>query len=57
MRRYTAFAEFTGDTIEEIDLDATSAADAEALARELLERDYQPGGEIVAVEERVGLYM
>ena len=56
-RRFTTFVAFDGDAIEEIDIDAVDLASAEAEARWLLQRDYQPGGEIVATEERTGLYM
>ncbi len=59
-RRYTAFLQYTfGDDykeIEEIDLNAVSEGAARAEAEREAERNYQPGGVIVAVEERVGFY-
>jgi hypothetical protein len=56
MNRYTAYARFEHGDIEEIDVDAASEEEARSKAQTELERDYLPGGQIVRVVERVGLY-
>ena len=56
-RRFTVYVEFDEYTIEEIDVDAVSIAAAREKAREILERDYVPGGRILRTLERIGLYL
>lgn len=56
---YTAFVRFEsfGEVIiEEIDIDAPSAADARIEARARLDEEYIPGGVIVKVERRFGIF-
>lgn len=44
-------------SIEEIDVDAYTYADAEAIGGEAMKRDYNKGGRIVDVQRKVGMYM
>jgi hypothetical protein len=56
--RYTALISFCGAVSEEIDVDATTPAQARELAQAILERDYDAGCEIVEIiGPRVGLYL
>lgn len=43
--------------VEEIDVDAATDLHAREIAALALARDYEPGGRIVAVEERIGWYL
>lgn len=43
--------------LEEIDVDAATPRHAREVATAALAADYEPGGRIVAVEERIGLYL
>lgn len=58
MATYTGFitwAEYEG-TVEEIDVEASNAAQARVLVQAKLDEEYYPGGDIVHVEERFGLF-
>lgn len=44
-------------SVEEIDVNASDQDDARAIATAALEKDYEPGGRIVNVEERIGWYL
>jgi len=56
-KRYTVFAHWKkGNSIEEIDVDATSKREATEKAVEILKKQYFPGWSIMMVEERFGLY-
>ena len=61
MTRYTCFRARGDDedprTWEEIDVDAESAEEARRLAEAELARDYIPGGRVVRVVPRFGLYL
>lgn len=63
LRRFTAFVHFRfapghdGLDIEEIDVDARNRSEARAIAQVALDRDYEPGGRIARVTERIGLYL
>lgn len=60
--RWTAYAAWPLDgmvgsfTIEEIDVEAATFGEARRVAEAALARDFEPGGAIRALEERVGLY-
>lgn len=51
-KTWTAFVRWNGEdyTMEEIDVKAPNERIARKLAQQELDRDYQPGGEIVAIE-------
>lgn len=59
--RYTAFIAWPdtppGEATEEIDVDAESPEAARAEAERQLTDGYRPGGRILAVEQRHGLYL
>jgi len=55
--RYTGFIEYDGEICEEIDVDAADSIAARALILDELKRNYEPGGKLVRVEQRFGLYM
>lgn len=56
-RRFTAFTvDDEGHGSEEIDVDARDAGVARELVDVILAEQYAPGLEVVAVEERFGLY-
>lgn len=60
MATYTAFIvypKYGDDIAEEIDVIADSPGEARELAQAELDRNYEPGGEIFAMEERFGLYL
>ena len=63
LRRYTAFIRYNwgdGDdnsSIEEIDIDARDDTDARVIASAALAQDYEPGGRIIRVDERIGWYL
>ncbi|MFJ6550022.1 hypothetical protein [Microbacterium sp. NPDC091676] len=61
MSTYTGFVRFADpgypDTIEEIDVVATSAEEARERIEQTLVDDYEPGGTIVHIEQRTGLYL
>jgi len=56
-KRYTAFVKWedTGD-VEEIDIDALNPKYAKQVAEIEVKKNYEPGGKIVEVEQRHGLY-
>lgn len=54
--RFTVFAKWPEQGIEEIDIDARSKDFAMILAMETLRKFYSRGWEIVGVERRTGLY-
>jgi superoxide dismutase len=55
---YTAFVSFSGGVIadEEIDVVAKSYEEACRKAQAELKKDYQPGGKILRVEKRFGIF-
>lgn len=55
MRRFTAFVKFS-EEVEEIDVDAVNSMYARDCAEKELKRHYMPGGKIIKIEERFGLY-
>ena len=60
LTRYTAYLrwpEYGPEIAEEIDLDAINEEAAWELARLEVRDGYQPGGEVVRVDERFGMYM
>jgi len=59
MNRYTVFAAWAklDNYTEEVDVDAQDSVEAAALAGVELARNYEPGWQIVAVEQRSGLYL
>lgn len=58
MATYTAFVSWDDDGQEEIDVQARDEQGARAQAQAELDRDYEPGGRIVAiVGPRFGLYL
>lgn len=63
-KRYTAYIKYIvgpddGEDhfYEEIDVNARSEPQARAIAQFVMERDYEPGGNIHDVREQVGWYM
>jgi hypothetical protein len=60
LRRYTVYVSFGDDGMEEIDVDAAQHSYAERVVRRLIDERhgfYVPGGRIVDVQERHGLYV
>ena len=60
LRRYTAFMRYNEggfQSIEEIDVDARTEAEAWDVAQRARENDYEPDGVIFRVEERFGWYL
>lgn len=69
LKRFTAFVRYVygapeighpdeeWSSIEEIDVNAEDESDAWIVAGQALVNDYEPGGHIVRVEERIGWYM
>lgn len=55
--RYTIYVEFEKVGVEEIDVDARNEQYAKDVGKQVLARDYQPGGKILHIEQRFGLYM
>lgn len=57
--RYTAYVKWPGKDgdVEEIDVDATTKALATKMAETEAKETYQPGGKVVKVVKREGLYM
>lgn len=56
---YTGFVKFTqpqGVVIEEIDVEASSQAEARKLVQAELDQHFSPGGVIRKVERRTGLF-
>lgn len=58
-RVFTVYVQFPADEVEEIDVLAFDASDANAIARDALQRDYEPGGKIMTAHttERYGWYL
>jgi hypothetical protein len=64
-KRYTAFVKFVWPdaegpddyTLEEIDINARSEPQAFRVAEAALAKDYEPGGKIIRMTERIGWYM
>lgn len=58
LNRYTIFVSWDGGKSidEEIDIDAANEIQARNIAEELLKTDYEPGGKIIEIQERFGLY-
>jgi hypothetical protein len=60
MSTYTGFIRFSTagfpDTIEEIDVKAGSMEEARELIQKELDADYQPGGVIAHIEQRLGFF-
>ena len=60
-RRYTAFVawpdRYGPEPVEEIDVDAADVIEARKLAQTELDALYEPGGKIVRIMERFGLYL
>lgn len=60
MSTYTGFVRFANpgypDTIEEVDVVATSTEEARQRIQQTLDDDYEPGGIIAHVEQRVGYF-
>ena len=61
MSTYTGFIRFPNpdfpDSIEEIDVVATSTDEARQRILQELDDDYEPGGIIAHIEQRFGLYL
>ncbi len=58
LKRYTAFISWRGEEdCEEIDVDAVNERYARECVKAELAQGYEPGGTIVQVEQRFGLYM
>lgn len=56
-RRWTGFVAWEDEDMEEIDVDSPTKLHATEIVRAALARDYQPGGIVVEVAERTGLYL
>lgn len=56
LNRYTIFVEYP-EHIEELDIDAVDKGAAKKLAEIELAENYEPGGKIIEVRKREGLYM
>jgi hypothetical protein len=63
LKRFTIFVEYRyGDSydqmsLEEIDVDAIDETDARIIGELAIQRDYEDGGKIKLVEERIGWYL
>lgn len=61
MSTYTGFVRFANpgypDSIEEIDVVSTSTDEARQRIQQEFDYDYEPGGIIARIEQRVGLYL
>lgn len=53
---YTIYAQWPDGSIEEVDVQAFNASDAEANGEEVLTEDYKPGWQIIRIEERADGY-
>lgn len=49
-KQYTVYVKFPDQSVEELDVAATSDHEARAEARKQLDADYEPGGKIIKVE-------
>ena len=54
--RYTVYARWANEVVEEIDVDASSENEAITLATKELKDHYIPGYTIIRCEQRIGLY-
>jgi len=57
MKRFTGYVRWKDGENEEVDVDAIDTHDAGKKIEKLLKTDYRPGGRIIQIKQRFGLYM